>query len=178
MLLFLFSFWHPYDSDVVIFKVVLDVPKPLLIFLNSWVFIPFWLNVYFLLLFLIIDLGCSFLSLTVGSLYILLYFTLHSLHSFLYFASILNHFCEHPDHQFLNSASDRLAISSLLSCFFWSFDLFFHLGHISLSQHTCYIVRGGALSILQDGTTHFAALRHCICGRGLRGNNATYSALG
>ena len=26
----------------------------------------------------------------------------------------------------LNSASDRLAISSLLSCSFWSFDLFFH----------------------------------------------------
>ena len=31
----------------------------------------------------------------------------------------------------LNSASDRLAISSSLSCiFFWSFDLFCHLGHI------------------------------------------------
>ena len=30
----------------------------------------------------------------------------------------------------LNCASDRLAISSSLSCiFFWSFDLFFHLGH-------------------------------------------------
>ena len=42
----------------------------------------------------------------------------------------------------LNSAHDRLALSSSLSSFFWSFDLFFHLGHISLSQHTCYIVRG------------------------------------
>ena len=116
----LFSLWYPYNLDVKTFKVVPEVPKPLIIFLNSCFFILFWLNVYFLLLFLIIDLGCSFLSLTVGSLYILLYFTLHSLHSFLYFASILNHFCEHPDHQFLNSASDRLAISSTL-CFFLEF---------------------------------------------------------
>ena len=28
-LVFLFSFWHPYDSDVGTFKVVLEVPKPL-----------------------------------------------------------------------------------------------------------------------------------------------------
>ena len=34
-MLFLFSFWNPYDSDVGIFKVFLEVPKPLLIFLNS-----------------------------------------------------------------------------------------------------------------------------------------------
>ena len=36
----------------------------------------------------------------------------------------------------LNSASDRLVVSILFrSSFFWSFDLFFHLGHVSLSPH-------------------------------------------
>ena len=36
----------------------------------------------------------------------------------------------------LNSASGRLLISILLRFFFsWSFDLFFHLGHVSLSSH-------------------------------------------
>ena len=33
--------WHPYDSDVGTFKVVPGVPKPLLIFLNSFFFILF-----------------------------------------------------------------------------------------------------------------------------------------
>ena len=37
--------WHPYDSDVGTFKDVLEVPKPLLIFLNCF-FILFWLNVF------------------------------------------------------------------------------------------------------------------------------------
>ena len=32
VLVFLFSFWHPYDSAIGNFKVVLEVPKPLLIF--------------------------------------------------------------------------------------------------------------------------------------------------
>ena len=32
-MLFLF-FWHPYDLDVGMFKVVLEVPNPLLIFLE------------------------------------------------------------------------------------------------------------------------------------------------
>ena len=31
-LVFLFSFWHPYDSDVDMFKDVPEVPKPILIF--------------------------------------------------------------------------------------------------------------------------------------------------
>ena len=53
-----------------------------------------------------------------GSLYIFLYFTLHSLHFLLYLVTIFNHFCEHPDYQFLNSASDRLAMSSSLSSIF------------------------------------------------------------
>ena len=46
----------------------------------------------------------------------------------------------------LNSTSDRLAISSLLSSF--SGVLICYLGHISLSRHTCYIVRGRALGCL------------------------------
>ena len=49
-LLFLFSFWHPYDSDVGTFKVVLEVPKPLLIFLNSCFFILFQLDICIFLL--------------------------------------------------------------------------------------------------------------------------------
>ena len=95
----LFSFWHPYDLDVGIFKVVQEVPKPLLIFLNSFFFILFWLNVYLFLLLQTVDLNPGFLPFTVGSLYIFLYFTLRSLHFFPNFVTILNHFCEHPDYQ-------------------------------------------------------------------------------
>ena len=116
-------------------------------FLSSCVFILFRLNVCFFLLFQIVDLSPGFLLFTVGSLYIFLYCTLYTLPFFLNFATILNHFCEHPITSVLNCASDTLAISSLLSSFFWSFDLFFHLGHISLFRHTCYIVRGRTLGI-------------------------------
>ena len=42
-----FSFWHPCDLDVRMFKVVLEILKPLLIFLNSCFSILFWSNVYF-----------------------------------------------------------------------------------------------------------------------------------
>ena len=78
----------------------------------------------------------------------------------------------------LNCASDRLAISSSLSCiFFWSFDLFFHLHHISLSWCTCYVVRGGALSICQGGAIHIAASLCYMWGRGRRENNPTCSTL-
>ena len=97
-MLFLFSFWHPYDSDAGMFKVVLEVPKPL-IFLISCFFILFQLNVYFFLLAQIVDLSPSFLPVTVGSLYIFLYFTLHNLYFFLYLVTILNHFCKHPHYQ-------------------------------------------------------------------------------
>ena len=37
----------------------------------------------------------------------------------------------------LNSASDRLLTSISFSSFFWSFGLFFHLGHVCLSPHFC-----------------------------------------
>ena len=62
----------------------------------------------------------------------------------------------------LNSASGRLSVFLLLSSFFWSFNLFFHLGRISLSQHTCCIGRGRALGISQDWVTHFAASWHSL----------------
>ena len=71
-LLFLFSFWLPCNMDVGMFNVVSDVPKPLLIFLNSCFFILFRLDIYFLLLFQIVDLSPSFHPFTVGSLCIFL----------------------------------------------------------------------------------------------------------
>ena len=73
----------------------------------------------------------------------------------------------------LNSAFDRLAISSL-SSFSGVFDVFFHLGHISLSQCSCYIVRGRALSIHQGRTIHLAVLWCCMWGRAQKGNSAAY----
>ena len=140
------------------YKVVPEVSKPLLIFLNSCFFILFQLNVYFSLLLQIIDLNPSFLPFTVGSLSIFLYFPLYDLQFFLYFASVLNHFCEHPADELciLISASDIYLLVTQL--FFWSFDLFFHLGHISLSQCTCYILRSGAVGIPHGGATHLALL--------------------
>ena len=62
-------------------------------FLNSCFFILFWLNICFFLLFQMVELSPSFLPFTVGSLYIFIYFTLYSLQSLLYFASILTHLC-------------------------------------------------------------------------------------
>ena len=55
----------------------------------------------------------------------------------------------------------------------WSFDLFFHPGHISLSQCTCYIVRGRALGVHLGTATH----SNCLWGRGQRGNIAACWAL-
>ena len=70
-----FSLWHPYDFNVGTLKDVLEVPKPLLIFLNSCFFILFWLSVSFFFLVQTVDLTTGFLPITVGSLYIFLYFT-------------------------------------------------------------------------------------------------------
>ena len=81
------------------FKVVPEVPKPPFIFLNSCFFILFQLDVRFFLLVQIIDLSPGFLLVTVGSLNILLYSTLGILYFFLCFATKLNQFCEHIDHQ-------------------------------------------------------------------------------
>ena len=66
----------------------------------------------------------------------------------------------------LNSASDRLTIPSLLSCiFFWSFDLFFHLGHILLSWLTLYSKGESLRYLLGWGIPH-----HCdaVCGGGIQ----------
>ena len=46
------------------------------------------------------------------------------------------------------------------------------MAHISLSECTCYIVKGRALGICQGRATHFAVLWLCVWGRSLRGNNA------
>ncbi|KAF6104160.1 hypothetical protein HJG60_011178 [Phyllostomus discolor] len=97
----------------------LKLPKR---FLNlSSFFMLFWLNVYFFLLVQTVDLSPSFLSVTVGSLYISLYFTLHSLHFSLYFASMLYStisVCILITSVFNCASVDRLAISSLLSSVF------------------------------------------------------------
>ena len=46
----------------------------------------------------------------------------------------------------LNCTSDRLAISLLLSCiFFWSFDLFFHLGHVFCLSWCACCIKGWSL---------------------------------
>ena len=86
VLLLLAPLWF----EVGTFKVVPEVPKPLLFCLNSCFFILFQLDVYFFLLLQIVDLSPSFLPFTVGSLYILFYFTLGSLHFFLHFVTKLN----------------------------------------------------------------------------------------
>ena len=122
----LVSFSDPYDLDLRMFKVVPEVPKPLLIFLNSSFFILFGSNVYFFVLLQIIDLSPCFLPFTLGSLYMFLFVAF-------IFSSIFQPYSTISMSilitSILNCASDRLATSSLLSCgFFWSFDLFFHLG--------------------------------------------------
>ena len=67
-MLFLFSFWHPYDSDVGMFKVCLEIPKPLIFF--EFLFLHSVLVECFLFLLLqIIDFSPGFLPFTVDSLY-------------------------------------------------------------------------------------------------------------
>ena len=76
----------------------------------------------------------------------------------------------------LNTASDKLAISSSLSCFleFWSVlsfgPYFFVLGHL-------LICKGQSLRYSPGWAIHANALWHCMWGRGPRGSNATCSAL-
>ena len=69
---------------------------------NSCLFILFWLTVYLFLLFQIIDLNPSFLSFTVDSLYIFLYFTLYIAFtsSFILWLHSIT-FSEHTDYQCL-----------------------------------------------------------------------------
>ena len=81
------------------FQVVPEAPKSLFIFLDSFFFLFFWMDVYFSLLFQIVALSPGFLPVTVGSLNILLYFTLGILHCFFHFLTKLNQICEHFDYQ-------------------------------------------------------------------------------
>ena len=158
--------WHPYGLDV---QVVLEVPKGLLIFLSSCFFILFCLNVSCFLLLQTVDLSPSFLPITVGSLYIFLYFTFIAF----MFSCILWPF---PTNSVsilitgvLNCASDRLAISSPLSCVFsgalicsftWAFFFF-----LVWARLRCSPGRGNPQ----------AALWRCMWGRGPRGNRAACS---
>ena len=112
---------HPYDSDVGTFKVVLEVPKPLLIFLNSCFFILFWLNVYFFLLLQITAVSPSFFP----SLLVPCIFFFISLCIPFTFSPILPPYLNISVSILItsvsNSASHRLAISSSLSSIFGAF---------------------------------------------------------
>ena len=77
----------------------------------------------------------------------------------------------------LNCASDRLAISSSLSCIFlWNFDVFFHLGHFFGSSYVRY--KGQSLSCSPGRGNPCGCVVTLYVGEGPRGNNATCSALG
>ena len=98
------------------FKVVPDVPKPLLILLNSSFFILFWLNVYFLFLFQLFDLSADFPSLLVPYIFSFISLCIAFTSSFILCPySIIS--VSILITSVLNSASDRLAISSWLSSF-------------------------------------------------------------
>ena len=141
----------PYTSDIGMFQVVPEVPKPLFISLNSCFFILFWSDVYFFLLFQIIDLSPGFLPVTVGSVNILLYFIC----SFIFWPRSISSVSILITRA-LNSPSDRLAISSLLSSevllcsFIWA--IFLCLGAVDK------LWGGGTLGIHLGRITLFAAL--------------------
>ena len=164
-LLFLFSFWHPCDSDVGMFKVVSEIPKTLLIFLNSSFFILLWFNVYFFILLQTVDLSLSFLPFTLvpGT------FSFVSLFIAFTFSSILQPYSTIPVSILVtsvwNSALDGLPLSSLLSyifsgalicSFIWA--IFFCL------SVDCYVVRGRALDIRQGRTTWAPTYLSLLCG--------------
>ena len=123
------------------FQVVPAVCVSLFTFSNSFFFILIWMDVYF---FSFVSNHCfeslvSFLSLLVPCIFLfILLCTAFTFSSVLQPYLIISVSCLITS--VLNSASESLAISSSIS-FFWSFDLFFHLGHISLSWCTCYVVR-------------------------------------
>ena len=75
----------------------------------------------------------------------------------------------------LNCASDRLAISSFLSSVFGALIYPFIWAVFFLSRCACYVVRVGALGIIQGRATHIlVVVLHGGWGR--RGNSAAYSA--
>ena len=121
------------------FKVVPEVPEPLLIFLNSCFFILFWWNVYYSVWSkLMIWVLVSFLSLLVPCIFcfILLWVVYNS--SFILWLSSINTVSILIT-SVLNSASDRLAISlhrlvlffsgAFICSFIWS-NFYFVLVHL------------------------------------------------
>ena len=137
----LFSFWHSYDLDVGRFGDAPEVPQPILAFLSSCFFLLVWLDVYLFLMFQLVDLNPSFFLFSVGFLWVIVYFTYYFiflLHSMTSLSILIT--------SVLNSASDRLAISNLLSSFLWGFVQF---NHFSLSPQfsslpVCFCVLGRA----------------------------------
>ena len=120
LLLFLFPFWHPYDLNVGLFQVVPEVPQPLLTFFwilvssfcSSWMFISsfcskslIWVPVSFPSL--LVPYTFSFISLFIA----FAFSSTFQRYSYIS-VSILNT-------SVLNSASDRLAIFSSVSCTFF-----------------------------------------------------------
>ena len=76
----------------------------------------------------------------------------------------------------LNSVSNRLATSSSLNSIFGPLICSFIRAIFFSSQHSCYVIRGGAFGIHQGRATLFARLWHCMWGRSPRGNNVTWLA--
>ena len=147
------------------FKVVPEVPKPLLIFLNSCFFILFWLNVYFFLLVQTVDLSPSFLPFAVPCI-----FSFTSFFIAFTFSSILRPYSTISVSilitSVLNPASDRLTICSLFSYIFSGVLIYSFIWAIYfLSPSACYIVRGGASGVHQGEATHIAGLCALYVGR-------------
>ena len=70
----------------------------------------------------------------------------------------------------LNCTSDRLAISSSLSCIFLEFWTVLSFGPFFFSSWACYIVRGRALGVHQGGATHVTGWWCSMCvWRGVEG---------
>ena len=159
------------------FKAVPEVPKTLLTFLNSCFFIVFWVNVYFFPLLQIVDLSpISFPSLLVPCILFFISLCIAFTFSYIlqpYSATSMSILIT----SVLNCASDRLAISSLLSCISsGALICSFVRGICFLPGHSCYVLRSRALGIHQGKPTLFAVLWWCMWGRGQRGNNAQLSA--
>ena len=78
----------------------------------------------------------------------------------------------------LNCASERLAISSLLSCiFFWSFEVFCHLGHFVFCLGASVTLKGWSLRCSLGWGKAGRCTVMLYMGEGLRGSNGTRSTL-
>ena len=107
-------FWHPYNLDIGMFKVVPEVPQLLFIFWIVSSFSSCWMLISSFCSKLLIWVLVSFPSLLSSSIF--LYFTLHSLHFFILGPnSIIS--VNFLITSVFNSASHRLSLSSSLSSF-------------------------------------------------------------